>query len=761
MAQSYIDVLGDGTSTAFSFSFGYIDRSHLAVSVDGVNTTFSFITSSTLDINPAPANNAVVRIARVTPNDPIVNFRDGETLTEADLDKVSLQSLYLAQESEDTLSVTITEDTDGSLDAKSRRLKNVATPLLAADAATKEYVDARSNSLEFYFSRSALETAVVEGAIFTVGAVVMAGGYSYEFDGASTTLAGLPGFQPHGATVHLAQWDVLGIPLVKDPDRPHYWTKPTPEQAETAMIAAAFRWAVTNKRNMSGNSSRVYGVSYPITWGGDDTINSGADDENVVSGAPLFLRDVGLSTTGAYAIGTAPDWSNADPAYWTFGKAVLTVGGQEGSSRLGVEDCWIDAGYITAAVYETDENDDYVLDEDGNKILSTPGTFVRHADTAMRVMNNAGGVIADVRLVRFPTCGLQDAHSSPDNPGLGKNTDITYTRVISSQYMYGDTDMTSDAQYAHRTATACHMSSADSKHQSCNYYMSKHAVTTGQLYNLRIVNTGMWNGPIRTHASSRTFWQSAHTYNTQIAACRIDDGQAYFQNARTQVSNTRFIQYDFHNQVTLVATRVDDDFAAFIFTGNQTTKTATGPLTQNYASLSNTAGSTWASVLKMRWSDNVVVGFEAPENTRALGVGLDGPVSISEGEYRYRDGSVDFFIDDQPAAYTSGSLHVRKHPDGTMIIRGRVALSYIAATYCSLNFTFPEAFIGWPDVQIALVGDNWPTDVPSGLGRQDTTALLGNLTSTAVSAQVWSATGHSFASGDAPVVSVTAIGFWK
>ena len=60
------------------------------------------------------------------------------------------------------------------------------------------------------------------------------------------------------------------------------------------MIAAAFRWAVTNKRNMSGNSSRVYGVSYPITWGGDDTINSGADDENVVSGAPLFLRDVGL-----------------------------------------------------------------------------------------------------------------------------------------------------------------------------------------------------------------------------------------------------------------------------------------------------------------------------------------------------------------------------------------------------------------------------------------------------------------------------------
>ena len=81
-----------------------------------MNTTFSFITSSTLDINPAPANNAVVRIARVTPNDPIVNFRDGETLTEADLDKVSLQSLYLAQESEaHTERHDHWEDTDGSL----------------------------------------------------------------------------------------------------------------------------------------------------------------------------------------------------------------------------------------------------------------------------------------------------------------------------------------------------------------------------------------------------------------------------------------------------------------------------------------------------------------------------------------------------------------------------------------------------------------------------------------------------------------------
>ena len=120
-------------------------------------------------------------------------------------------------------------------------------------------------------------------------------------------------------------------------------------------------------------------------------------------------------------------------------KAVLTVGGQEGSSRLGVEDCWIDAGYITAAVYETDENDDYVLDEDGNKILSTPGTFVRHADTAMRVMNNAGGVIADVRpFVRFPTCRSSGCPQPPDNPGLGKNTGHhIHTRDLVSVHVRG------------------------------------------------------------------------------------------------------------------------------------------------------------------------------------------------------------------------------------------------------------------------------------------------------------------------------------
>ena len=142
MANSNITIPGDGTTTVFSFPFQYLERSHISVAVDGSLVNFTFPTNSTVQVSPAPGVGVPVRITRTTPTEPVVDFRDGETLTENDLDKVALQSLYIAEESNDNVTQTVGEDAAGNLDASNRRLVNVATPVNNGDAATKQYVDA-------------------------------------------------------------------------------------------------------------------------------------------------------------------------------------------------------------------------------------------------------------------------------------------------------------------------------------------------------------------------------------------------------------------------------------------------------------------------------------------------------------------------------------------------------------------------------------------------------------------------------------------
>lgn len=146
MANSLTTLAGDGSNTIFSFSFGYLDRDHVSVFVDGAEVSFSFITSNTLSIVPAPSAGSIVRITRTTPTTKLVDFQDGETLSEEDLDKVSLQGLYIAQETADNQGAVLTEDTDGAVDAASRRIKNAADPSAAQDLATKSYVDTAAAS---------------------------------------------------------------------------------------------------------------------------------------------------------------------------------------------------------------------------------------------------------------------------------------------------------------------------------------------------------------------------------------------------------------------------------------------------------------------------------------------------------------------------------------------------------------------------------------------------------------------------------------
>jgi len=108
------DHTGNGVTTDFTFSFPYLQESHVILDIDGVQYdtsstggtyTFTIESGPLVRVTPAPALNAVIRIYRNSRGlnnndlDPLYDFTDGSVVTEDQLDGIYLHNLYLAQES--------------------------------------------------------------------------------------------------------------------------------------------------------------------------------------------------------------------------------------------------------------------------------------------------------------------------------------------------------------------------------------------------------------------------------------------------------------------------------------------------------------------------------------------------------------------------------------------------------------------------------------------------------------------------------------
>lgn len=143
MAYSYVRYTGNGSTKNFTFSFPYLDQTHVQALVDGVVTTaFTFLNASTLAFTTAPANGSLIEIRRVTPKDtPIVNFADGSVLLERDLDLLATFNLYVSQETDDDVQEGLFTGIDNTFSANSKRISNVVDPVNPQDVATKNYAD--------------------------------------------------------------------------------------------------------------------------------------------------------------------------------------------------------------------------------------------------------------------------------------------------------------------------------------------------------------------------------------------------------------------------------------------------------------------------------------------------------------------------------------------------------------------------------------------------------------------------------------------
>ena len=91
---------GDGSTVLFSFTFPYLDQSHVKVSLNGSDTTaFTFANATTIQMNSAPSVGVAIRIYRNSDSDNVeATFFPGSSIRAGDLNDNFLQALYLNQE---------------------------------------------------------------------------------------------------------------------------------------------------------------------------------------------------------------------------------------------------------------------------------------------------------------------------------------------------------------------------------------------------------------------------------------------------------------------------------------------------------------------------------------------------------------------------------------------------------------------------------------------------------------------------------------
>jgi len=142
MSYSQIEYTGNGSAVNYSIPFNYISQSHVKVFVNTVLVTnYTFTSTNIITFSIAPVNGAIILIKRETPLDnPIVEFQDGSTLTEDDLNKSATQVFYAIQENADTLNTA--QEIADSLPAINAAVASAESSSSAAVAAATDATDA-------------------------------------------------------------------------------------------------------------------------------------------------------------------------------------------------------------------------------------------------------------------------------------------------------------------------------------------------------------------------------------------------------------------------------------------------------------------------------------------------------------------------------------------------------------------------------------------------------------------------------------------
>ncbi|WNV46661.1 tail fiber protein [Escherichia phage Sekstaphage-1] len=148
----------DGSTTDFNIPFEYLARKFVRVTLIGVdrkelilNQDYRFATKTTISTTRAlgPADGyTLIEIRRFTSaTDRLVDFTDGSILRAYDLNISLVQALHVAEEARDLTADTIGVNNDGNLDARGRKIVNLAFATSDYDAVPLKQVKERETSV--------------------------------------------------------------------------------------------------------------------------------------------------------------------------------------------------------------------------------------------------------------------------------------------------------------------------------------------------------------------------------------------------------------------------------------------------------------------------------------------------------------------------------------------------------------------------------------------------------------------------------------
>jgi hypothetical protein len=102
MAITQNTYTGDGSTTAYSFTFPYLETTDIKVSLDAVDTTaYTLSNATTISFTTAPASGVAIRIFRNTNSDNLkATFFPGSAIKAEDLNTNFTQNLYVTQETD-------------------------------------------------------------------------------------------------------------------------------------------------------------------------------------------------------------------------------------------------------------------------------------------------------------------------------------------------------------------------------------------------------------------------------------------------------------------------------------------------------------------------------------------------------------------------------------------------------------------------------------------------------------------------------------
>jgi hypothetical protein len=139
---------GNGSTTLYSLSFLYLDEADVKVTLNGAPTTaFVFVNASTIQFLSAPANGTAIVIYRETANEEAeATFFAGSSIKAVDLNNNFTQFLYSIQELTARSISKLGDTLLGILNMGGFRITNMADPVSAQDAATKNWVETSTSA---------------------------------------------------------------------------------------------------------------------------------------------------------------------------------------------------------------------------------------------------------------------------------------------------------------------------------------------------------------------------------------------------------------------------------------------------------------------------------------------------------------------------------------------------------------------------------------------------------------------------------------